>query len=243
MASATGIPEIHPSSIAAEEEPLLGRSGDVQQGQSEPIYHNFLTGTAVVGQAGIWVLTAVVWTAIFSHDLIFFSAHPLLNSAAILLQVQAILVLQPTSTRQQKTLGTYIHSALLTLSLGAFIAAFTIIEINKGDHQRLTSPHSVLGLITYIIIILQASVGVAQFWAPKLVFGSVENGKKIYKYHRISGYLLLVLEFATVSAATQTTFNLDVLHIRLWVVLVTAVITILGVGARIKKNKLGLNSA
>ncbi|CRG92607.1 hypothetical protein PISL3812_09670 [Talaromyces islandicus] len=238
MASATGIPEN--AHAVSEEEPLLGSAGSVQQRQTEPIYHNFLTGSAIVAQAGVWVLTAVVWSAIFSHDLILFSAHPLLNSSAILLQVQAILVLQPTSTARQKTVGTYIHSALLTLSLGAFISAFIIIEINKGNHQRLTSPHGILGLTTYILIILQTLVGVAQFWLPEFVFGSVENGKKIYKYHRRFGYILLVLELATVAAATQTTFNQGVLHIGLWVALVTAVIIILGVGARLKKHKLGL---
>jgi uncharacterized membrane protein len=83
-------------------------------------------------------------------------------------------------------------------------------------------------------------VGVAQFYLPKPIFGSVENGAKFYKYHRISGYVLLVLELATISAATQTDFNKDVLHVPLWVVLVTAVLVILGVGSRIRKHKLGL---
>jgi hypothetical protein len=44
MASATGIPEEHPDTIEqTEDEPLLGRRGDVVQG-SKPIYYNFLTG-------------------------------------------------------------------------------------------------------------------------------------------------------------------------------------------------------
>jgi Eukaryotic cytochrome b561 len=164
----------------------------------------------------------------------------LLNTAALLLQVQSILVLQPTSTPRQKTVGTYIHSTLVTLSVGAFIAAFAIIEINKGDHARLTSPHGILGLITYIVIILQALVGVAQFWVPKYVFGSVDKGKSIFKYHRAAGYALLVLELVTVGAATQTGFNVSVLHVGLGVAVGTAVLVVLGVGARIKKQKLGL---
>lgn len=158
----------------------------------------------------------------------------------MLLQVQSILVLQPTATPQQKTLGTYIHSAILAVSVSAFTAAVVIIEVNKGDHKRLTSIHGIMGLITYIIIILQALVGVAQFYLPKPIFGSVENGRKFYKYHRISGYVLLVLELATISAATQTDFNQNVLHIPLWVVLVAATLVILGVGARIRKQKLRL---
>lgn len=163
----------------------------------------------------------------------------LLNSAALLLQVQAILVLQPTATPQQKTLGTRVHFALLAVSTLAFIAGFVFIEVNKGDHPRLTSPHGILGLITYIIIVLQALVGIAQYFLPVAIFGSVENGKKVYKYHRISGYVLLVLELATISAATQTGYNKTTLGIKLWVVLVTSVFVILGVGARIKKHKLG----
>jgi hypothetical protein len=42
-----------------------------------------------------------------------------------------------------------------------------------------------------------------------------------------------------VAAATQTTYNVNVLQIPLWGVLVAAVFIIAGVGARIKKHKLG----
>ena len=97
-----------------------------------------------------------------------------------------------------------------------------------------------LGLITYILIILQASVGVVQYFFPVRVLGSVDAGKKIYKYHRVSGYVLLVLELGTVIAATQTTFNVAALHIPLWGVVVTSVLVVAGVGARVKKHKLGL---
>jgi Eukaryotic cytochrome b561 len=163
----------------------------------------------------------------------------LLNITAILIQVQAILVLQPTCTQPQKILGTYIHAFLNFLSILCFIAGFIVIEINKGDHARFTSPHGIMGLVTYICIILQALTGIAQFFIPRLVFGSVDNGKKIYKYHRVFGYLLLVLELATVLAATQTTFNLTELHIPLWSVLVSIILILLGVGSRIRKSKFG----
>jgi hypothetical protein len=33
-------------------------------------------GTAPIAQAGIWILAAIVWGAILSKKLIFFSAHP-----------------------------------------------------------------------------------------------------------------------------------------------------------------------
>lgn len=164
----------------------------------------------------------------------------LLNSAAILLQVQAALILQPTATPRQKLLGTRVHYALQGISLLAFIAALVIIEINKGDHERFTSIHGVLGLVTYIVIALQALGGIIQYFFPVTILGSVDNGKRIYKYHRWSGYALLVLELATVAAATQTTYNVNALHIPLWGVVAAAILVVAGVGARIKKHKLGL---
>ena len=121
-----------------------------------------------------------------------------------------------------------------------FVSAFIIIEVNKGSHPRLVSPHGILGLITYISIVLQAVVGIIQYFCPVTVLGSVDAGKRIYKYHRWSGYVLLLLEMATVVAATQTTYNVTAIHIPLWGVLVSAVLILAGVGARIKKHKLGL---
>lgn len=45
---------------------------------------------------------------------------------------------------------------------------------------------------------------------------------------------------ATVVAATQTDYNKNVLHIKLWSVLVAAILVLIGIIPRIKKQKLGL---
>ena len=82
-------------------------------------------------------------------------------------------------------------------------------------------------------------VGLAQFYTPG-VFGSVERAKTVYKYHRMSGYLILVMFLATVCAATYTDFNVGKLHIQLWAVVVASVLVLVGVVPRIKKQKLGL---
>ncbi|CAG8164198.1 hypothetical protein PENNAL_c0003G09994 [Penicillium nalgiovense] len=241
MASATGIPQDHPTTIEArEDEPLLGRPGDVTQKPHEIIYRNLFTGTASVAQAGIWILAALVWQGILSQPLSLFTPHPLLGSSALLLQVQAALILQPTATPQQKRIGTRIHYSLQLLSVVLFVSAFVIIEVNKGSHSHSFSPHGILGLVTYTAIVLQAVVGIIQYFVPVTVLGSVDAGKRIYKYHRWSGYVLLLLEMATVVAATQTTYNVMVIHIPLWGVLVAVVLVLAGVGARIKKHKLGL---
>lgn len=178
----------------------------------------------------------------FEHEIIFFDVHPLSNSAGLFLLTQAVLVLQPTASQKHKAQGTYVHSALNFVGVAALISGLVNIEINKASHPetRFTSIHGVMGLVTYILIFIQALVGFAQFWMPELVFGSVDKAKSVYKYHRWSGYIILLVMLATVCAATQTTFNKDKLHIRLWAMLVACVLVIAGVAPRIKKYKLGL---
>jgi hypothetical protein len=91
MASATGIPEDTSAYQGrGEEEPLLGRAGDASQQEGKPLYHNFIIGTGVLAQAGIWILVALVWSGIFSHKLIFFSPHPLLNSVSFRLHTTSL---------------------------------------------------------------------------------------------------------------------------------------------------------
>lgn len=243
MASATGIPEQNPATT--EEEPLLGGPGDASQ-TTRGLQFNFIIGTAIIAQAGIWILTALVWASVFMADqVIFFSYHPLVNSAGILLLTQAILVLQPTHTQQQKVQGTHVHFSLNLVGVTALIAGLIIIEMNKASHPetRFTSAHGIMGLITYILIFSQALIGFAQFYLPTQIFGSVDTAKAVYKYHRISGYVILVLALATICAATQTGFNANVLHIKLWAVIVSSVLVLVGVVPRIKKSKLGWTGA
>lgn len=122
----------------------------------------------------------------------------------------------------------------------ALIVGLIVIEMNKASHPetRFTNVHGIMGLITYILIFSQALVGFAQFYIPATIFGSVDKGKAIYKYHRISGYVVLVSALVTVCLATQTAFNDNVLHIKLWAVIVGSVLVLVGIVPRIKKSKI-----
>ncbi|CEJ56323.1 hypothetical protein PMG11_02531 [Penicillium brasilianum] len=226
-----------------EQEPLLGSPGFTTQKPEAHIARNLITGTASVAQAGIWILAALVWSNVLALPFALFTGHPLLASTALLLQVQAALILQPTATPDQKLLGTRIHYIIQLLSILSFLSAFVVIEFNKGDHPHFVSPHGILGLITIILVVLQASFGVIQFFFPVTVLGSVDAGKRVYKYHRWAGYVLLLLEVSTVLAATQTPYNLNAIHIPTGGVVAAVILTLLGVGARVKKAKLGLNDA
>lgn len=112
--------------------------------------------------------------------------------------------------------------------------------MNKASHPetRFTSIHGKLGIVTFGLISLQALIGFAQYWIPALV-GGVDNGKALYKYHRLSGYIIIALALATVATATQTGFNKNVLQIRLWAVVVTIVLIVAGIVPRIKLAKFG----
>lgn len=89
-----------------------------------------------------------------------------------------------------------------------------------------------------MLLALQALVGITQFFAPGL-YGGVENAKALYKYHRVGGYVTLVLMLATVCAATQTGFNVGVLGMQLWAVVVASVLVVVGVAPRIRLAKFG----
>ena len=60
----------------SEQEPLLGRVGDASQQVDKPIYNNLVLGTAVIAQAGVWLLAGVIWGSVLSKDITLFSAHP-----------------------------------------------------------------------------------------------------------------------------------------------------------------------
>jgi hypothetical protein len=139
-------------------------------------------------------------------------------------------------------LGTYIHAAFVDIGLASLLAGFVVIEVNKhkGHLPHFESPHAILGFITYILLFIQLVVGATQFFFPQL-YGGVENAKKIYKYHRGAGYVIVAVALATIAAATQTDFIKNAIHIRLWAVLVPSVLLLAGLYARIKKQKLGFN--
>ncbi|KIX03114.1 uncharacterized protein Z518_06664 [Rhinocladiella mackenziei CBS 650.93] len=239
MASATGIPQANPA--LQEEEPLLGRPGDVTQRPGQGLQFNLIIGTAILAQAGIFILTALVWAAVFEADFIFFSYHPLLNSLAVLLLVQGTLVLQPTALPKDKINGAYVHSMFNSLAVAALIAGLVIIEMNKASHPetRFQSVHGKMALVAYVLIFIQWLIGCATFYTPELVFGTIDRAKSLYKYHRISGYILTVYLLAVIAAATSTAFNKNALHIKLWAVIVASVLVLAGVIPRIKKHKLG----
>jgi hypothetical protein len=198
------------------------------------------SGTGVLAEGAALLLFASVWAAVFMKPLILFSVHPLAQSLGVLVLLQSVLVLQPTHTGAQKQIGQKIHAGLNLLAFAIFVVGVVVIEVNKvkGNGPHFHSVHGYLGVITSIWILIQYFVGFTMFLTPGL-YGGQAQAKKVWKYHRISGYGLLLIMMATITSAVETDYNKNVLGLKLWAMIVIFVIMIVGVYPRIKKQKLG----
>jgi hypothetical protein len=226
---------------ATEQEPLLGRPGDLAQDEQKGLVYNLVTGTALLAQVGGILLVALVWGAVFTHPLLVFSLHPLLNSLGVLFSIEAILVLQPTHTADQKRRGTCVHATFNGLAALSFFTALAVVIWHKQNSHfpHFESLHAYLGIIIYSLLLIQAFVGFTQYFVQGL-YGSVDNAKALYKYHRVSGYIILLLYLVNIVLASKLYYGDKILHIKTWGVALAGVLAVLGVYPRIKKQKVAI---
>ncbi|OLL22808.1 Cytochrome b561 [Neolecta irregularis DAH-3] len=238
MATDQPIPTDTEQSQSGSDTPLLGRAGDATQSERAAIWTNLLTGTAPVAQVGIFVIFLAIWSVVLTSEYSLFSPHPLLNSAALVLLIQSILLLQPTHTPEQKQEGAILHSILNGVALLEFISALVIIVLNKQSHnsKHFTSLHGKLGLTTYILLFIQALVGFLQYYTPG-AFGSIENAKKVYKYHRASGYIILLFGLVNAILGTQTDYFYGLFSVT-WIWVLAGILVFAGVASRLKVSKM-----
>ena len=76
------------------------------------------------------------------------------------------------------------------------------------------------------------------FYIP-CVFGSVEKGKAIWKYHRASGYLVWTLVLVNCVLGTQSEWFIGVWD-NTWVWVVLALLAFIGVISRVSLSKMKL---
>lgn len=130
------------------------------------------------------------------------------------------------------------HLVVHPPSYGEFLA--DKLAVKQGPDSHFHSVHGYLGVLTSVVLLVQYIFGFLMWGVPG-VFGGIDNAKALWKYHRISGYLLFLLILATVISAVWTDFNVNVLKIRLWAVVVAIALIVLGVYPRLHPRKLGFN--
>ncbi|KAI7899752.1 cytochrome b561 domain-containing protein, partial [Cokeromyces recurvatus] len=107
---------------------------------------------------------------------------------------EGISILQPANTAQEKKKRFQYHVTIqLTSSIFA-ILGFSFIFYNKiiSKKSHFESLHSKLGLFVFICLFIQVLFGISITFLARPLLGSVDKGKRVWRYHRIYGYVLLL---------------------------------------------------
>ncbi|KAK9471688.1 eukaryotic cytochrome b561-domain-containing protein [Dipodascopsis tothii] len=226
--------------LARENAGLGSDSDDIEPGADMAlVVANFYTPrSALVAQAALVLTCLYAFIKVAQQPLMLFTYHPTFALVGVLLFAQAVLVVQPTSTPADKAVGGAVHGFLMVGGAASFLIALGVIVTNKliNNGAHLYSAHARLGLLTVILLTANVVGGATQFWVPQ-VYGSVAKAKSMYKFHRVAGYVVLVLTAATIVAATGTTFNKNAIHISRTVLLLGFGVAGVAVGSGVRRSK------
>jgi len=156
----------------------------------------------VVG--GCTLLVVGTWIAILSNDpgsLGLFAFHPPLQTAAVALFAFGILTLQATSQPKTKEAGLNRHQLIILGLAFPCITVGTLIMIwNKNLHEapHFTTWHATFGILAVAWMFIQMFLGAGSVWYGGVLFGGGAKAKSIWKYHRLSGYLLFPFFLITI---------------------------------------------
>ncbi|OBZ75657.1 hypothetical protein A0H81_04475 [Grifola frondosa] len=149
---------------------------------------------AAVVSLGIFVVST--WTIILSRGLSslgWFFWHPLLQSSSIALFTYGIMTLQPTSHPKTKAAGLVRHQlAMFFLGVPAITLGTLAMVFNKYLHgaEHFTTWHGTFGILSVTWMVMQVALGGGSVWFDGRLLGGNPKAKMIWKYHRLSGYLL-----------------------------------------------------
>jgi hypothetical protein len=234
-----------------EDAPLLSEDSSVLHSPetatpilSKPSYIRFKV-MAITAQLGLASFALLIWGSLLNTPYVFFNWHPALMTLALVIFTQGILTLQPATTPVEKVDGRNRHALIQTLGLTSAILGVSAIIYNKSSHNasHFTSPHGKFGIFMVSYLVIQLVFGSASVNAPGL-FGGVSKAKALWKYHRLSGYVALMLAWATAEYGIQSDYIVNEV-LPSWGIAVAAIsgaLVILGVGGRIRPEKLGFKA-
>ncbi|OCH95575.1 hypothetical protein OBBRIDRAFT_830842 [Obba rivulosa] len=205
---------------------------------SKPEGRNGDNAAGVTAYASVGVFLVSTWVILFANDpssLGWYFWHPLLNSAAI-----------PTSQPRTKAAGLARHQ-LSMLIIGfplIFMGTFAIFYnkiLHNGNH--FVTWHASFGLLCIVWIVAQIIIGGGSVWFQGRLFGGFPNAKLLWKYHRISGYLLFPIMLFTAYLAgawsSWTTSHVP-LVVRLVAFIIAPAVLAISIFSRLRPSKLGI---
>jgi len=157
----------------------------------------------LVALGGVAVFVIGTWLIVLTNDpksLGMFAFHPTLQSLAIGLFAVGILTLQPTNQPKTKAAGLKRHQIImLGLGLPTIFVGTLLIFWNKiiHEHGHFTTWHATFGGIAFVWMIVQILLGGLSVWFGGAAFGGGMKAKKVWRYHRASGYLLFPMFLLT----------------------------------------------
>lgn len=100
--------------------------------------------------------------------------------------------------------------------------------------------HGKLGLFVFIYLLIQLLFGITVAFVPR-IYGSVTRAKSLWKYHRVFGYVLLVLVWITAQLGVRADYMYNNLYSPnlLWLHWVSVVLIFGGIFSRIRFSKWG----
>ncbi|KAJ7702370.1 hypothetical protein B0H17DRAFT_143101 [Mycena rosella] len=149
--------------------------------------------------SGAALFMTITWVIVLVNSPLnwgWFAFHPLLQSLAMFLFTYGILTLQPTSQPKTKAAGLARHQyAILLAGFPAIFLGTSAVWYNKFAEgaSHFKSWHGKLGIISLGWICIQVLLGGGSVWFGGAAFGGGSKAKAIWKYHRLSGYVLFGL--------------------------------------------------
>jgi len=157
---------------------------------------------------------AAEWVAFFSISVFLISAwlitfnsgaarpfvfHPLLQSLGISFFTYGIITLQPTSQPQTKAAGLTRHQCAMISGFVSILLGASAIFYNKARYSasHFTTWHGKFGLLSVVWLFIQLLFGASSVWFNGALLGGGAKAKALWKFHRLSGYILFPLLLTT----------------------------------------------
>ncbi|KJA18605.1 hypothetical protein HYPSUDRAFT_144737, partial [Hypholoma sublateritium FD-334 SS-4] len=144
-------------------------------------------------------VTVVSWAMVLMNSpgqVGWFALHPPLQTLAVFAFTFGIITLQPTNQPKTKVAGLLRHQiAIFFIGFPCILLGTFAVYYNKwlrsADH--FATWHGTIGIICIVWLAFQTLLGAGSVWFDGALFGGGLKAKSLWKYHRVSGYILFPL--------------------------------------------------